>query len=1172
VLTVQGEDTEEKVVLELNFAESTELPADWNEIHGNWKVSDGKLHQNWQGYPVNSYDFMPALLTFDNDLGYLDNFRFEATLQFDDDDTVQDWSFMGLSFDVTNPNLPEFIGPLTFVGIYYKITAGADVYFAYYSGDSSFLSQFKFTDVPESSSGSGLIHLTIEVYGKYASIYFNDIPLMEKTEIQRYEDGIFGFIMGFGGVGSYYDVKITELPYNPCAISTGKLLDGVVGLPYLQKIVTDGDKITRWNIDGNLPTGLSLSDDGDGGVVSGIPIVAGVFPFTVTIEGAKGDSDSKLLSITIDAAYLSSFLGNGVDFSSGDIELVSADKLSATPKTFEAWVKMPIGADKLGVIVGNGATDGFGLHIINFGVDADGKPWLYWKDGAGNEANYTAYANVAFGEWVHVAIVYDSESNKIICYVNGDKADEQFFASKDTIPVRPLKVGGDYMPNNPWYFPGEIADIRIWSSIRTQTQILENMNAFLNGDEFGLMANWLLDEQIEDCYTDNSVQGNDLRLWHDWLDDIEFYEGDYTIVVIPDIQYMTLSYPDILSDMFDWIVANVEVRNIQLVIQVGDLTDRNTEAEWERVADNLEKLDGVVPYVFIPGNHDYAGLAGGRDTTLYNKYLLYSKYSQTTIFCGAFEENKMDNVYYYFSTNDADYMLMCLEFLPRNSVLEWANGIIAGNSFHRVIVVTHSYLSFDKTYDNSGGDAPSDNIGVDIWNKLVYPNANVIMVLCGHIHYDDLVMRIDTNIAGHEVPQLLVDAQEMDYYLEGIGMLALLTFNNYGHDVSVNWYSTKMKMFFRDWNQFLFSVAWDKLVVLYDENGGVMTSAQLTWEYNQGETVTVISANPRRAGFSFAGWFYNNKVYFAGDSFMMPNTNVVLVAQWLDISTYVVTFNYTYGDGGVTRVVETDVEEGSTVWAPVEPKRLGYTFLGWFKADAEKAFDFSTPITDDVTLIARWELKVYTVSYNLNEGTNIAGNPLSYTVDKTPLNISNPNRTGYVFVGWTATYVSNSPLDITKPTLSYTIPKDATGDVTLFANWRILEFTVQFVDWDGVLLKSENVTYGASTTAPQSPSRTNYIFTRWDNSFTTVTANMTITAQYIISNNSSDDPSPNNPEPSETIPVETPAGTDNCSPSPAVDVDENSSSWSILKIVIVTSAVIVVVGVAVLFLLKKPKI
>ncbi|MBQ7322312.1 MAG: InlB B-repeat-containing protein [Clostridia bacterium] len=78
---------------------------------------------------------------------------------------------------------------------------------------------------------------------------------------------------------------------------------------------------------------------------------------------------------------------------------------------------------------------------------------------------------------------------------------------------------------------------------------------------------------------------------------------------------------------------------------------------------------------------------------------------------------------------------------------------------------------------------------------------------------------------------------------------------------------------------------------------------------------------------------------------------------------------------------------------------------------------------------------------------------------------------------------------------------DAIVNATKHFNKPVLEtFTVTFVDYDGTFLKEESVESGGSATAPAGLERENYIFIGWDKDFSNVTENMTVTAQYEISN------------------------------------------------------------------------
>ena len=86
--------------------------------------------------------------------------------------------------------------------------------------------------------------------------------------------------------------------------------------------------------------------------------------------------------------------------------------------------------------------------------------------------------------------------------------------------------------------------------------------------------------------------------------------------------------------------------------------------------------------------------------------------------------------------------------------------------------------------------------------------------------------------------------------------------------------------------------------------------------------------------------------------------------------------------------------------------RFGYEFLGWY-LNGEK-YDFSTPVTEKITLIAKWEKKtsdipsddkeIYIVDFDSNGGTRVASQKVEEG-DRVS-RPSNPTRDCYDFVGW----------------------------------------------------------------------------------------------------------------------------------------------------------------------------
>ena len=53
--------------------------------------------------------------------------------------------------------------------------------------------------------------------------------------------------------------------------------------------------------------------------------------------------------------------------------------------------------------------------------------------------------------------------------------------------------------------------------------------------------------------------------------------------------------------------------------------------------------------------------------------------------------------------------------------------------------------------------------------------------------------------------------------------------------------------------------------------------------------------------------------------------------------------------------IKQEVADGATVEKPENPTKDGYTFLHWAKKGETEAYDFSTPVKEDVTLVPQWK-------------------------------------------------------------------------------------------------------------------------------------------------------------------------------------------------------------------------
>ena len=79
--------------------------------------------------------------------------------------------------------------------------------------------------------------------------------------------------------------------------------------------------------------------------------------------------------------------------------------------------------------------------------------------------------------------------------------------------------------------------------------------------------------------------------------------------------------------------------------------------------------------------------------------------------------------------------------------------------------------------------------------------------------------------------------------------------------------------------------------------------------------------------------------------------NLVIQAQHSP-DQLIVTFDI---DGSTTNTI---VNSGETVQKPIDPQKNKYQFIGWYDSN-DVEFDFSTPVTQDMTLYAKWEPTEY---------------------------------------------------------------------------------------------------------------------------------------------------------------------------------------------------------------------
>ena len=153
----------------------------------------------------------------------------------------------------------------------------------------------------------------------------------------------------------------------------------------------------------------------------------------------------------------------------------------------------------------------------------------------------------------------------------------------------------------------------------------------------------------------------------------------------------------------------------------------------------------------------------------------------------------------------------------------------------------------------------------------------------------------------------------------------------------------------------------------------------------------------------------------------------------------------------------------------LELVKEGYEFLGYYIGE-EKITSVNSGTTGNLNIVAKWSAKSYTISYELDGGETI--NPDSYTIESENITLNAPTKEGYTFLGWTF----DGQIE---PTLSVTISKGSTGNRTYFANWEVNKYTIKYYDYDGTLLGTEEVNYGATIPERENPTKDGYTFVEW---------------------------------------------------------------------------------------------
>ena len=150
------------------------------------------------------------------------------------------------------------------------------------------------------------------------------------------------------------------------------------------------------------------------------------------------------------------------------------------------------------IIVGrrNGTTEGWSLS-----VNASGQLVASAYRIAANNRVLTSNRVLPLGEPIHVAVTQDHSGNVHAMYINGESVT---FTNTTTGTITAIVQGtsdlrvGALSSAASLYFDGRLQEVRVWNTIRTSTQINDNMGQMLTGSETNLVAYFPFSTNLND--------------------------------------------------------------------------------------------------------------------------------------------------------------------------------------------------------------------------------------------------------------------------------------------------------------------------------------------------------------------------------------------------------------------------------------------------------------------------------------------------------------------------------------------------------------------------------------------------------------------------------------------------------------------------------------------------
>ena len=318
-----------------------------------------------------------------------------------------------------------------------------------------------------------------------------------------------------------------------------------------------------------------------------------------------------------------------------------------------------------------------------------------------------------------------------------------------------------------------------------------------------------------------------------------------------------------------------------------------------------------------------------------------------------------------------------------------------------------------------------------------------------------------------------INSYKVSYYNEGVKYIEDQKINYGENALKPNTNPSKIGYTFKYWSikengeEYEFSTKITKdisLYAVYEINKYTVTYINEGIEYHKetaeyGSVVTSIQ-DPIKEGYTFTGWYTkdNEKISYP----ITVTENITLYSKY-EINSYKVS----YYNEGKKYIDDQKINYGENALKPnTDPSKIGYTFKYWSIKENGEEYEFSTKITEDITLYAVYEINKYTVTY-INEGTEYHKETAEY--GSVVISIQDPTKEGYTFIGW---YNENNE--------KVTHPVTVTENITLHSKYEINTYTVSFYHNNEKYVEDQKVNYGESAVKPSiDPTKEDYNFSGW---------------------------------------------------------------------------------------------